>query len=253
MGRHPDQNTLLQSLGGEEFMEPASGDAEITPDDGFLLCTDGFWERTKLEEMAGLVFADIQGAGSLLAEVVERAVVRNGPKGDNVTVAMALPSRAKPVARPAAAVLTRQQKFSLIAGAMLLLVVAPALYFWPEEKKPADTMATAPVSARANGASPAPAAAEASPLQAAPSAKATAGTPIPSARVAEKPVPAEAPALSATSIPSPTAIPISAGPTPIVAVPVHPVRATAGEAQRPKPTTPKAPGSPDDAQAKPVH
>jgi serine/threonine protein phosphatase PrpC len=92
MGRHPDQHTLLQSLGGEEYMPPSSGTAEITPEDGFLLCTDGFWERTTAEEMAGLVFGERIGAADRLTAAVERAVERNGPKGDNVTVAIAMPA-----------------------------------------------------------------------------------------------------------------------------------------------------------------
>jgi serine/threonine protein phosphatase PrpC len=93
MGSHPDQNTLLQSLGGEQYMSPSEGMAQITPDDGFLLCTDGFWERTSPEEMAALVFAGRDKAATLLTQAVERAVERNGPKGDNVTVALALPAR----------------------------------------------------------------------------------------------------------------------------------------------------------------
>jgi serine/threonine protein phosphatase PrpC len=92
MGTHPEQNTLLQSLGGEQYVLPSSDTAQITPDDGFLLCTDGFWERTKPEEMAALVFAERKSAAELLAQAVERAVQRNGPKGDNVTAALALPA-----------------------------------------------------------------------------------------------------------------------------------------------------------------
>jgi len=93
MGSHPDQNTLLQSLGGEPYVLPSSGEAQITPGDGFLLCTDGFWERTKPEEMAALVFAARQQAAALLTHAVECAVERNGPKGDNVTAAVVLPAR----------------------------------------------------------------------------------------------------------------------------------------------------------------
>ena len=93
MGSHPDQNTLLQSLGGEQYVLPSSGAAEITPADGFLLCSDGFWERIKPEEMAILVSADRREAAALLEQAVDLAVERNGPKGDNVTVAVALPAR----------------------------------------------------------------------------------------------------------------------------------------------------------------
>jgi PPM family protein phosphatase len=92
MGTHPDQGILLQALGGEEYTAPTHGTAEITPEDGFLLCTDGFWERTKVEEMAELLFSPRAQAALILEKAVARAVKRNGPKGDNVTVALALPA-----------------------------------------------------------------------------------------------------------------------------------------------------------------
>jgi serine/threonine protein phosphatase PrpC len=91
MGSHPEQRMLLQSLGGSPYMPPSSGMSLITQEDGFLLCTDGFWEHTPPEEMAELVAAPIPQAEALLQKAVERAVERNGPKGDNVTVALALP------------------------------------------------------------------------------------------------------------------------------------------------------------------
>jgi len=92
MGTHPDQGLLLQSLGGEEYKLPAHGMADIFSEDGFLLCTDGFWERTKPEEMAELLICARSQAPLLLEQAVARAVERNGPKGDNVTVALALPA-----------------------------------------------------------------------------------------------------------------------------------------------------------------
>jgi PPM family protein phosphatase len=91
MGSHPSQGILLQSLGGEEFTPPALGNSQVVQEDGFLLCTDGFWERTSPEEMAELVFCQQSEAASILERAVERAVERNGPKGDNVTVTVALP------------------------------------------------------------------------------------------------------------------------------------------------------------------
>jgi serine/threonine protein phosphatase PrpC len=92
MGTHPNQGMLLQSLGGEEYKPPTHGMADILSEDGFLLCTDGFWERTKLEEMAELLICARSQAPLLLEQAVARAVKRNGPKGDNVTVAVALPA-----------------------------------------------------------------------------------------------------------------------------------------------------------------
>jgi serine/threonine protein phosphatase PrpC len=129
MGSHPDQNTLLQSLGGDEFITPSSGTAEIGADDAFLLCTDGFWERTKPEEMLELVFANRLQAAGLLKQAVDRAVERNGPKGDNVTVAIALPAKGK---KPAGGV--SQRNVRLLVGAALLLLLAAVLLFWPTRK-----------------------------------------------------------------------------------------------------------------------
>lgn len=231
MGSHPDQNTLLQSLGGDEFVEPSSGSADITPNDGFLLCTDGFWERTKPEEMAALVFAEQKGAAELLAEAVERALGRNGPKGDNVTVAVALPARGvlpvrvavAPVAAavvadvapkavatataPARAVLDRKQKLTLLTGAFLLLVAAPILLLWPEDKKPAPATpaATAPTPPRQV---PVERSAPEAPLL----PKAVPAPPVEKVPVPEAPPAAEPPSGKATP---------SGGPTPI-AVPLHP-------------------------------
>ncbi len=91
MGEHPDQGSLLQSLGGENYKEPARDMADISGADAFLLCTDGFWERTKVEEMADMLFSRRERVATLLPQAVERAVKRNGPDGDNVTVVVALP------------------------------------------------------------------------------------------------------------------------------------------------------------------
>ena len=91
MGRHPDQATLLQSLGGEEYKEPDQNHADITPDDAFLLCTDGFWERTPVDEMSALLSTPRAQVTPVLQAAVQRAVQRNGRRSDNVTVAIALP------------------------------------------------------------------------------------------------------------------------------------------------------------------
>lgn len=104
MGTHPDQGTLLQSLGGEDYKEPTHGSAEITPEDGFLLCTDGFWERTAPHEMAVLLSTPAADAPRVLKHAILRAIQRNGPKGDNVTAALALP--ATPVGAPLSSLAT---------------------------------------------------------------------------------------------------------------------------------------------------
>jgi serine/threonine protein phosphatase PrpC len=94
MGSHVDQGLLIQSLGGDDYQKPTVDSAAIGPQDAFLVCTDGFWQRTEVEEMAQLLCADKQKAAALLNQAVKRAVERNGPDGDNVTVALALPANA---------------------------------------------------------------------------------------------------------------------------------------------------------------
>lgn len=92
MGEHPDQGLLIQAVGGKQYRSPSEDSTEITPTDAFLLCTDGFWERTEVSAMADLLFKNRNQAEPKLHEAVDRAVKRNGPDGDNVTVAIALPA-----------------------------------------------------------------------------------------------------------------------------------------------------------------
>jgi len=201
MGRHPDQHTLLQSLGGEEFMPPSSGSAQITPDDGFLLCTDGFWERTTPEEMAELVFGERAGANERLAQAVERAIERNGPKGDNVTVALAMPARARAVAVPPPS----RQNVSLLLAAGALLILASFFFFWPESKAEQKKAAAAREAA----------APKVLPVEKAPSAERTGAAPSPIPRI----LPEDKPVSNAAAQPADLLVtpPIpSVGPTPIV-------------------------------------
>jgi serine/threonine protein phosphatase PrpC len=92
MGVHPDQGLLIQALGGEQYRSPTEDSTEVTPSDAFLLCTDGFWERTEVSAMAELLFKNRSQVETKLHEAIKRAVKRNGPDGDNVTVAIALPT-----------------------------------------------------------------------------------------------------------------------------------------------------------------
>ncbi len=151
MGSHPDQGALLQALGGEEYTPPSFGEATIGAADGFLLCTDGFWERTKPEEMADLVFAPKEAAAERLGSAIDRAVQRNGPKGDNVTAAIALPAGLKP-----APVAQGKSPRGLIFVAAALFLLAIVVLYWPNGKKPAPE-ATAAKPAPVPAAGPAPA------------------------------------------------------------------------------------------------
>jgi serine/threonine protein phosphatase PrpC len=87
MGTHPDQNRLTQSLGGESDPEPEFGSEAVEPGDSFLLCSDGFWEMIKPEEMAQLVEAK-----ALLSDskaMSETAFDRAGDSSDNISIAVA--------------------------------------------------------------------------------------------------------------------------------------------------------------------
>jgi serine/threonine protein phosphatase PrpC len=83
MGEHPDQGRLLRALGSDEELRPTYGSAELAENDAFLLCSDGFWERTRPGEIEKLFQAE--PTQTRLEGVVHRALERNGPKGDNVT------------------------------------------------------------------------------------------------------------------------------------------------------------------------
>ena len=95
MGEHPDQGRLLRALGSNEELRPTYGSAELTENDSFLLCSDGFWEKTPQEEMEKLFQGDPTQAQARLDELVRRAIDRNGPKGDNVTALAVFSERAK--------------------------------------------------------------------------------------------------------------------------------------------------------------
>jgi PPM family protein phosphatase len=85
MGTHPDQGRLLRALGADDELKVSTGSADLADGDGFLLCTDGFWERIKPREIEKL-FSSVPPSKKALDALVEKAVQRNGPKGDNVTV-----------------------------------------------------------------------------------------------------------------------------------------------------------------------
>jgi serine/threonine protein phosphatase PrpC len=148
MGQHPDQGRLLQSLGGDEYKDPARARAAIDADDSFLLCTDGFWERTPVEEMAALLQATAPSAQQQLSAAVETAVKRNGSNGDNVTVAVAMPMinsaeafvAAAPPFPPATAQHSHRTQGALIAliavAALMLMGIVAAFVIWGFMVKP---------------------------------------------------------------------------------------------------------------------
>jgi PPM family protein phosphatase len=130
MGEHPDQGRLLRSLGGEDYRSPTKGTAKLTSRDAFLLCTDGFWERTKVDEMSELLFGPRSTAAVRLSQAVERAVKRNGPKGDNVTAIVALPSPGADTEE-----VLPSHRWLIPALVTLSLLIALSVVFWPTKKE----------------------------------------------------------------------------------------------------------------------
>lgn len=118
MGTHPDQGRLLRALGSDEELRPTYGSADLTEDDAFILCSDGFWERTKPEEMEVFFQGEPTQAG--LEEIVRLAIERNGPKGDNVTALAVHSGKIK------------GDRFSLLRYALLvfLFVLAVVFIYW---------------------------------------------------------------------------------------------------------------------------
>ncbi len=86
----PEQGRLYKSLGPERDQEYQVYSEAIAPDDGFLLCTDGFWVNLSEAEMSGAMQAnDLKSAFEVL---VDLAVSRSNGSSDNVTVCAARPA-----------------------------------------------------------------------------------------------------------------------------------------------------------------
>ncbi len=142
MGTHPDQGRLLQSLGTQDYRDPSYGSSPVTEQDAFLLCTDGFWERTPIEIMATVLSTRPDQLNAALQQAIRRAVQQNGPKGDNVTAAvLAYPSRDAAAASALAAPAPGGKRigflpaFIMLAGLALLITAGLAYYL---SRPPAD-------------------------------------------------------------------------------------------------------------------
>lgn len=102
MANHPDQNRLLASLGGEREHAPTLAGARLRNDDGFLLCSDGLWERVTVKEMAAALAMVVEPPApeqdvTLTSDPMQRsarslvatAAERGGEGGDNVSLVLA--------------------------------------------------------------------------------------------------------------------------------------------------------------------
>jgi serine/threonine protein phosphatase PrpC len=104
MGTHEDQNRLLQAIGGNDPPKPRRGGADIEPEDVLILCSDGFWERLKPEEIAELVTTPQHLRNETLEKALQLAVDRGAAKADNGSVIMSYfdewhPPKASPSTR----------------------------------------------------------------------------------------------------------------------------------------------------------
>jgi serine/threonine protein phosphatase PrpC len=80
----PEQHVLLRGLGGERPPEVEHGYARLKPGQGFVLCSDGIWERVSERELADLLREEdlLDAVHSALV----RACKRGGETGDNVAM-----------------------------------------------------------------------------------------------------------------------------------------------------------------------
>lgn len=82
LARHPDQNRLLQSLGGSYYDKPATDAAILRAGDVLVLCSDGFWTEVGAGEF-------IAGIGQSLLHQHVASLVRGAAEAhrasDNVT------------------------------------------------------------------------------------------------------------------------------------------------------------------------
>lgn len=141
MGNHPDQGRLLQSLGTKDYREPTYGTAQVGQTDSFLLCTDGFWERTPLRAMVDLLSGDSRSLEARLTKAIKNAVSANGQEGDNVTAAAVVPAQGVHLAP---SLWKRLMPLALIGVG--LLVAAVAFYWsWSGSKPPQKTNLAADV------------------------------------------------------------------------------------------------------------
>lgn len=83
---HPDRNQVLHALGKENDVCPTLGEMTLSPDLGFILCTDGFWSQVHPSEMPAIIAApDLAFSASVW---VRQAARRGGSQGDNIALAL---------------------------------------------------------------------------------------------------------------------------------------------------------------------
>ena len=86
MATHPDQNKLTKSLGSNTQCKPTHYQHELKKNSDYmiLVCSDGFWEYVKEEEMRYfLLHFELNKA---VNSMIDLAKQRGGERGDNISV-----------------------------------------------------------------------------------------------------------------------------------------------------------------------
>lgn len=102
MADHPDQNMLLQALGGDREPQPDTAGAASGEYDSFLLCSDGLWEAIAADEMGRALVG--RPLATVAGELTGVAAGRRGFRSDNIAVVLgraAMPPPPRPPRRRA--------------------------------------------------------------------------------------------------------------------------------------------------------
>lgn len=135
MATHPDQNRLLQSLGGDKEPEISFDSVTLSENHGFVLCSDGFWETVTQEEMGkGLTSSNLSGAAK---EMVLKAAERGGAGGDNIAVALGRPGKAREGFGRTITMGVLLLVAAAVAAAASFLLLPSEERLWPIDSRPA--------------------------------------------------------------------------------------------------------------------
>lgn len=87
--RDDDQSALLKSLGGTERWEPDTDSCQVEAGDGFLLCSDGFWEFVHDDEIL-FDYLKASSAQDWAERLLVRVMARIEGDNDNLSVVTVL-------------------------------------------------------------------------------------------------------------------------------------------------------------------
>lgn len=89
METHPSKNQLTKCVGIDGNSQASFTSFKLTEGDWFLLCTDGFWQNSTLEEMICL-----QDASEEIADIlISRTLQKGGENCDNITFISIYPKK----------------------------------------------------------------------------------------------------------------------------------------------------------------